>query len=66
MLKNKKATIENGRNILSLVCSLFFKIKTAPKDARTSPNSSGWCDHEIKPSIPNRSWDSESPKPETI
>jgi hypothetical protein len=66
VLKNKNAIIENGRNILSLVCSLFFNIKTAPNDARTSPNSSGWCDHEINPSIPKRSWDKESPKPETI
>ncbi len=66
MLKNKNAIIENGKNTLSLVCSLFFNIKTAPSDARTSPNSSGWCDHEINPSIPNRSWDKESPKPEMI
>ena len=66
MLKNKKATIENGRNTLSFVYSLFFKINTAPNDASTRPNSSGWCDHEINPSIPKRSWDKESPKPETI
>jgi len=58
--------MENGKNTLSLVCSLFFNIKTAPKDASTSPNSSGWWDHEINPSIPKTSWDNESPKPETI
>ena len=64
--KNKKATIEKGRNVLSLVYSLFFNIKTAPNDASTNPNSSGWCDHEINPSIPKTSWDKESPKPEKI
>jgi hypothetical protein len=41
VVKNKKATIEKGRNTLSLVYSLFFNIKTAPNDASTSPNSSG-------------------------
>jgi len=66
VLKNKNATIENGRKTLSFVCSLFFNIRTAPRDAITRPNSSGWCDHETNPSIPNTSWDTESPKPETI
>ena len=42
VVKNKNATIENGRNALSFVCSLFFIIKTPPKDASTNPNSSGW------------------------
>ena len=48
------------------MCSLFLIIKTAPKEARTKPNSSGWWDHEIKPSIPNKSWERESPNPEII
>jgi len=46
------------------VCSLFFIIKTPPNDTRTSPNSSGWWDQDINPSIPKRSWDKESAKPE--
>ena len=62
----KNAIIEKGKNVLSFVCSLFFNIKTAPNDARTSPNSSGWCDHEINPSMPKISWDIESPKPDII
>ena len=64
--KNKNAIIENGRNIFNLVCSLFLIIKTPPKDASTKPNSSGWWDQEINPSIPKRSWDIESPNPEII
>jgi len=64
VVKNKNVTIENGRNTLSFVCSLFFNIKTPPNDARTSPNSSGWWDQDTNPSIPNMSWDKESPKPE--
>ncbi len=64
VVKNKNATIENGRNALSFVCSLFFIIKTPPNDARTSPNSSGWWDQDINPSIPKMSWDKESAKPE--
>jgi len=66
VVKNKNAIIEKGRNALSLVCSLFFNINIPPKDARTSPNSNGWWDQDISPSIPNTSWDNESPKPETI
>ena len=64
--KNKNAIMEKGRNNFNLVCSLFFIIKTAPKDARIKPNSSGWWDKETNPSIPNISWDNESPNPETI
>lgn len=41
-------------------------IKTPPNDARTNPNSSGWCDQDINPSIPKTSWDKESPNPEII
>ncbi len=41
VVKNKNVIIENGRNALSFVCSLFFIIKTPPNDTRTSPNSSG-------------------------
>lgn len=66
VVKNKKVTIENGSKILSLVFSLFFKIKTPPNDAKTKPNSSGWWDQDINPSIPKTSWDSESPNPEII
>ena len=66
VVKNKNAIIEKGRNIFNFVCSLFFIIKTPPKDARTKPSSRGWWDQEISPSIPNRSWDKESPKPEII
>ena len=64
VVRNKNAIIENGRNALSFVCSLFFIIKTPPNDTRTSPNSSGWWDQDINPSIPNASWDKESAKPE--
>ena len=64
--KNKNAIMEKGRNNFSFVCSLFFIIKTPPNDARTRPNSSGWWDQEINPSIPNRSWDKESTNPEII
>jgi len=39
--KNKNAIIEKGRNDFNFVCSLFFIIKTPPKDARTKPSSSG-------------------------
>ena len=66
VVKNKNAMIEKGRNNFSFVCSLFFIIKTPPKDARTRPSSRGWWDQEISPSIPNRSWDKESPNPEII
>lgn len=55
VVKNRNAIMEKGKRTPSLVCSLFFNIKTAPNDARTNPNSSGWCDHEINPSIPKRS-----------
>ncbi len=65
IVRNKNVTIENGRNALSFVCSLFFIIKTPPNDTRTSPNSSGWWDQDINPSIPKRSWDKESAKPES-
>ena len=66
IVKNKNAIIENGKINRSLVCSLFLIIKTAPSEANTSPNSRGWCDQEINPSIPKRSWDKESPNPEMI
>ena len=66
VVKNTNATIEKGRNALSFVWSLFFNIKTPPNEASTNPNSSGWWDQDINPSIPNTSWDKESPKPEII
>ena len=66
IVKNKNAIIENGRTDRSLVCSLFLIMNTAPSDASTSPNSRGWCDQEISPSIPKRSCDRESPNPEMV
>ena len=66
VVKKINEIIEKGRNILSFVCSLFFNIRNPPNEANTKPISNGWCDHEIKPSIPYTSWDKESPNPEII
>ena len=66
VVKNKNEIIENGRSTLSFVFSRFFNIKNPPKADKTKPNSRGWWDQEIKPSIPKTSWESESAYPDTI
>ena len=38
----------------------WVSIRNPPNADKTRPNSSGWCDQEIKPSIPNTSCESES------
>lgn len=63
---SRKVTIANGKNVLRLEFWLDFIIKNPPNADKTIPISSGWCVKDNKPSIPNISWDMESPKPETI
>ena len=58
--------IENGKSALRLVFWQDFIIKNPPSADKTIPISSGWCVNDKRPSIPNISWDMESPKPETI
>ena len=60
VVKNKNEIIEKGRNTLSFVFSRFFNIRNPPNADKTRPNSSGWCDQEIKPSIPKTSCEIES------
>lgn len=55
----------NGKNISRLEFWRDFTIRNPPNADRTIPISSGWCVNDNKPSIPNISWEIESPKPET-
>ncbi|CAD6368438.1 hypothetical protein NMT12_100067 [metagenome] len=55
VVKNKNEIIEKGSNTFSFVFSRFFKIKNPPNADTINPNSRGWWDQEIKPSIPNTS-----------
>ena len=41
VVKKRKAIMESGIKILSLVCSLFFSTKNPPSAAKTKPISSG-------------------------
>ncbi len=66
-VKNRNAMIDGGtRSDLILACCTLLSTMNPPSDASTSPASSGWWDHDISPSIPNMSCESESPKPDTI